>query len=270
MEDKIKNFFGFSRIPFSKNIPTSSIFISSQIKEVSARLMLAVQNEDVALLTGAVGCGKSTAIRFFVQNLDPSAFRVIYLPAYPFKIGELAKQILDQLHIQPPGHAAKAIRLLEQTIIQLSKDKGIKPVIIIDEAQDLPIPTLQSLKNFVNFDMDSTSRLMLLLCGQKELSSVLISASLEALLRRIRIICDMSSISLEDTVSYIKHQMKNCGVDKTVFSDDAVSSIFNFSKGIISDINCICFRLIILAVSEGKDIIESSMLDKIGFNKTKK
>lgn len=125
MEDKIKNFFGFSRIPFSKNIPTSSIFISSQIKEVSARLMLAVQNEDVALLTGAVGCGKSTAIRFFVQNLDPSAFRVIYLPAYPFKIGELAKQILDQLHIQPQDMPQKLLDFLNKPLFNSARIKEL-------------------------------------------------------------------------------------------------------------------------------------------------
>lgn len=264
IDSKIKDHFGLSRLPFSKNIGVSQIFRFKQIDEATARLSLGAQNEDIVLLTGPVGSGKSSALRLFAQSLDPSRFMLVYIPAYSYKIGEIAKLILTGLHVQPPSHASKALRLLDQTVMELSRDKGIKPVIVIDEAQELPLPTLQTLKNLVNFDMDSVSRLCLVLCGQKELAPILDSASLESLYRRIRIMYEMSGLSLEDTSKYIRHQMKICGVDKGIFSDECVSQIFMMSQGLMSQINAVCFRLIVMAVAEGKDIIEPAMLERVG------
>jgi type II secretory pathway predicted ATPase ExeA len=264
IESRIRDHFGLSRLPFSKNTGPTQIFRSRQIEEVSARLSLAAQNEDIALLTGPVGSGKSSALRLFAQSLDSTRFRLVYIPAYPYKIGEIAKLILSGLQVQPPAHGSKALRLLDQTVIELSRDKGIKPVIVIDEAQELPLLTLQTLKNLVNFDMDSASRLTLILCGQKELAPILDSVALESLYRRIKIICEMSALSLEDTSKYIRHQMKLCGVEKAIFTDECVAQIFSMSQGLMSQINVACFRLIVLAVSEGKDIIEPSMIERVG------
>ena len=264
IDSKIKDHFGLSRLPFSKNIGVSQIFRFKQIDEAQARLALGAQNEDIVLLTGPVGSGKSSALRLFAQSLDPSQFLLVYIPAYSYKIGEIAKLILAGLHVQPPSHASKALRLLDQTVNELSRDKGIKPVIVIDEAQELPLTTLQTLKNLVNFDMDSVSRLCLVLCGQKELAPILDSAPLESLYRRIRIMYEMSGLSLEDTSKYIRHQMKICGVDKGVFSDECVSQIFTSSQGLMSQINAVCFRLIVMAVAEGRDIIEPAMLERVG------
>jgi type II secretory pathway predicted ATPase ExeA len=264
IETRIKDHFGLSRLPFSKNVGTSQIFRFRQVDEAVARLALGAQNEDIVLLTGPVGSGKSSALRLFAQTLDPSNFLLVYIPAYAYKIAEVAKLILAGLHVQPPSHASKVLRLLEQTVLELSRDKGIKPVIVIDEAQELPLTTLQTLKNLVNFDMDSVSRLCLILCGQQELTSTLDSAPLESLYRRIRILYEMSGLSLEDTSRYVRHQMKICGVEKGVFSDECVAQIFSSSQGLMSQINAICFRLIVMAVAEGKDIIEPAMLEKVG------
>jgi type II secretory pathway predicted ATPase ExeA len=263
IETRIKDHFGLSRLPFSKNTGVSQLFRFRQIEEAAARLDLAARNEDVSLLTGPVGSGKSSALRLFAQTLDPSHFLLVYIPAYPYKIGEIAKLILTGLHVQAPSHASKALRLLDQTVMEQSHDKAIKPVIVIDEAQELPLLTLQTLKNLVNFDMDSVSRLSLILCGQKELVSILDSAPLESLYRRIRITYEMSGLSLEDTSKYVRHQLKVCGVEKGVFSDECVSQIFTISQGLMSQINALCFRLIVLAVSEGKDIIDPVMLEKV-------
>jgi type II secretory pathway predicted ATPase ExeA len=264
IETKIKDHFGLSRLPFSKNVGVSQIFRSRQIEEAAARLDLGANNEDIVLLTGPVGSGKSSALRLFAQSLDPSRFLLVYIPAYAYKIGEIAKLILSGLHVQPPAHAAKALRLLDQTVIELNRDKGVKPIIVIDEAQELPLLTLQTVKNLVNFEMDSVTRLCLMLCGQKELTTILDSAPLESLYRRIRIMYEMSGLSLEDTARYIRHQMKICGVEKGVFADECVSQIFTSTQGLMSQINAICFRLIVMAVSEGKDVIEPVMMERAG------
>ena len=72
--DNIKNFFGLSKMPFSKNIGVKELFQSSSFKEACVRLEITLENEDIALLTGDVGSGKSNALPFFTQNLDPQTY----------------------------------------------------------------------------------------------------------------------------------------------------------------------------------------------------
>jgi len=268
MIDKIKNFFGLSRIPFSKTIGVNELFISSQIREASARLELAVQTEDLTMVTGAVGCGKSTAIRYFIHQLDPNAFKVVYIPADNVKTGEIAKTALRQMQIQPPYQQTAALQKFKQTVLQFNREKNIKPVLVIDEVQELSVPALRMLKNMVNFQFDSENLLFILLCGQKEFTDTLNLRALESLKRRIRIQYDIGPLTLEETSQYITHQLKTCGLQKAVFSDDTKSQIYTISKGIISQINQLCFELIIAACAESRDIIEPSMIDRLSVNYT--
>lgn len=263
MIDKIKNFFGLSKIPFTKSIGVNELFLSNQVKEAAARLELALQTDDFTLITGAVGCGKSTIIRYFVDQLDPNAYKIIYIPADDMKTGEIVKMSLTQLQVQAPFHQFAALRKFRQTVLQLNKEKNIKPLLIIDEVQELSVPALRAIKNLTNYQMDSENFLFVLLCGQREFTDTLNLRVLESLKRRIRIKYDIDSLTLEETSKYISHQLKICGLEKNIFSDDTKSQIYNISKGSISQINQLCFELLIVAVSESKDIIEGSMLEKI-------
>ncbi len=265
--DNIKNFFGLSKMPFSKTIGVKELFQSSSFKEVCVRLEIALENEDIALLTGDVGSGKSNVLRFFTQNLDPQAYKTVYIPADNFEIGEIAKRALSGLNVEMPYQAASALRKLKQSIISLNRNKGIKPIMIIDEIQDLPATTLSSLKNIANYNMDSENLLFIILCGQKSIIKTLRLDSLESLSRRIRVRYSLKSLDLEETSRYITHQLKICGLEQNIFTDDTKAEIFNHSKGIISAINAVCFGLIIYAVAHSKNIIEPSMLEVVLQNK---
>jgi len=261
--DAVKNFFGLHKIPFSKLIGVKELYQGSSFKEAVARLQIGLENEDVTLLTGAVGSGKTNVLRCFTHSLDSNDYRSIYIAADTFKIGEIAKRALAALQVEVPYTASSALRKLQQTIITLNREKALKPLLIIDEIQALPTSTLISLKNLLNYNMDSEILLFLLLCGQNSIYEKLGYPQLEALNRRIRIRYTLRPLSLEDTSLYINHQMKICGVDKSVYSDDTKAAIFQHSKGILSEINAICFQLLIYAVANSKHIVEPSMLDVV-------
>jgi len=164
--ETVKNLFGLITMPFSKSIGVGQLFHSSSFQEASARLQMALENEEAALLTGAVGSGKSNVLRCFTHSLDPNAYAVIYIAADSFKIGEIAKRALASLKVEIPYTGSQAFRRLHQTIVKLNREKGLKPLLLIDEIQELPVATLVSLKNLLNYDMDSQIMLFLLLCGQ--------------------------------------------------------------------------------------------------------
>ncbi|MBU2515907.1 AAA family ATPase [bacterium] len=263
MKEKIQNHFGMSRLPFSKTISTSELFITSSIKSISERLSLAVGNEDFALISGTAGSGKSSAIRYFISQLDKTTYPHVYITAEKYKIGDIGKLILHGLNMEVPYNGYEALRKLHSVILKLNSDQNIKPVIVIDEAQELPISTLSSIKNITNFEIDSRSRIAFIFVGQSQLINKLNMNELSSLKRRIRIRFKFNNLSVEDTMRFIEHQLKMAGVTKAIFTEDAKNEIFRLSNGIICNINNICYDLIVNAVEKSLDIIEPSLLNTI-------
>jgi general secretion pathway protein A len=263
MIKKLKNFFGLKKIPFSKSIASSELYQSQSLSCISSRLEFALENEDFYLITGAAGSGKSTALRFSLSQVDPLCFPYVYLTAENYKIGDIAKLFLSGLNIEPPFNAYKALNILKKSVGKMFTEKNQKPILIIDEAQELPLTTLVSIKNMANFNMDSSSMMLIILCGQYELLNKIKGASLESLKRRIRIHYTIEPLSIEECSKYIRHQMKLAGIDRKIFPDEIIAEIYRISKGNICNINNICFELLIQAAFNSKEIIEISLLDKI-------
>ena len=261
--ETVKNFFGLTKMPFSKSIGVNELFPSSSFHEASVRLQIGIENEEVALLTGPTGSGKSSILRSFTHSLDPNAHSIIYIAADCFKIGEIAKRALAALQVEVPYTSSQALRTLQHTVLTLNREKAIKPVLIIDEIQELPLPTLVSLKNMLNYVMDNEILLFLLLCGHPCIGHTLSYPCLEALNRRIRVRYSLRPLSLEETSAYIVHHMKLAGVEQPLFTDDTKAAIFQHSKGILSSINTVCFQALIYCAASSKDIIEPSVLEVV-------
>lgn len=262
MHEKLLNHFGLSRVPFVKEIAVNDLYVSQEIKEVCTRLEFALETDSLALITGSSGTGKTTALRYFIHKLDPNVFRIVTITVDTFKIGEIAKLALEGMNIEVPYTASVALRKFRKTIYSFHADDNVKPVIVIDEAQELPSGTLASLKYLLHYDMDSVNRLLIILCSSSEIYDNLKLESLKSLARRIRIRFDVKPLSLEETLRYIKHHLSWAGLKNPVFPEEVLSQIFALSKGVISEINRVCLNLMLLAVQESKDIIELSMIEK--------
>lgn len=263
MKSKLKNFFGLKTVPFSKSIAASELYKSASLADITSRLEFALDNEDFYLITGAAGSGKSTSLRYALSQTDPQMFPYVYLTAENYKIGDIAKLFLAGLNIDPPFHGYKALNVVKTVVNKMHTEKNQKPVLIIDEAQELPISTLTSIKNLANFNLDSASRLLIILCGQYELLNKIKAAALESLRRRIRIHYSIEALSVEECSKYISYQMKLAGVEHKIFPDEIIAEIYRISQGIICNVNNICFELLIQAALNSKEIIEKSLLDKI-------
>jgi len=263
MNDKVTIFHGLTRMPFSKRIGTTQLFAGASHSELLARLEVGLATDDLALVTGSSGCGKSSALRRFVDSLDAVTYPWVYLNAERYRIGELSKQLLRDFKITPPFHGFAALSRLKQEIETRHREKNAKPVIIIDEAQELPPETLLSLKNITNYEMDSQPKVFIVLCGQIELSAMLGMGRFESLARRIRIRYRVEHLTLEETSRYITHQLDICGSKKPIFAEEAIARIFSVTQGNISFVNNICFAALILSASESQPIIGPATIEKV-------
>jgi type II secretory pathway predicted ATPase ExeA len=263
MKEKILNHFGLRRIPFSKSISTKELFLTPSLKHLTERLTLAIDTEDFALISGTAGSGKSSAIRYFISELDSSAYPHVYITAENYKIGNIAKLILDGFKTEAPYNGYAALHKVKKAIMKMSSEKNVKPVIIIDEAQELPVTTLASIKNIANFQMDSKSRMTVILVGQNQLINKINMSELASLKRRIRIRYKFCPLTVENTVRYIVHQMEKAGATRSIFTEDTKNEVYRISNGIICNINNICYDLILAAVENSVDIIEPSLLETV-------
>lgn len=253
MKTTILNHYGFSRLPFGKDISSDNLFRSKSLEEAMAMLQLGVAEEDILLLTGPIGCGKSVVLRASSDSFDTNRYHLIYLRGYSMSAGELYKMILRGLKIEPPHSISKAKPLFYSTITEMSK----KPIVIIDDAQDVSPEALLSIKAMVNFNQDSQNRISFILAGQPELRNILGFSHFHSLRGRIRLAVHLSGMDIEETCRYIDHSLNIVHCKEKLFSDSAKMEIFKRTGGIARHINLLCYQAIVSAVIENRKIIDT-------------
>ena len=253
MKKTILNHFGFSRLPFGKDISSDDLFRSKSFEDALAMVQLGVMEEDILLLSGPIGCGKSVVLRASSDSLDSNRYHLIYVRGHSMSTGELYKTILRGLKIDPPHSSAKAKPLFYSTIDGMTK----KPVVIIDDAQDISPDALLSIKAMVNFNHDSQNRVTFILAGQPELRNILGFSQFLSLRGRIRLAVNLSGMTLEETCQYIDHSLDIVHCKEKLFSDAAKMEIFKRTGGIARRINLLCYQAIVAGVIENRKVIDT-------------
>lgn len=179
-------YFSFRREPFLRELAPMEVFVSRGHQELLARLRHAIDTSSLAVITGHVGSGKSTAIRSVINSLENSRYRYIYLASSELSPTEFYKSLLHYVHIQPARGIYENKRLVTHAMLEMHQ-KGIKPIVFIDEAQELTISMLSELKFVLNYQADAFSPLMVILCGQLRLVETLRLQILECIRQRINV-----------------------------------------------------------------------------------
>lgn len=256
MRQVILNHYGFSWLPFGKDIAQEHIFQTEELSRSTAMLELGIESEDVMLLSGPIGCGKSLIIRHGLANLDANRYLPIYLRGDIRSEGELVKTLLREMKIDPPHSLSKA----KPAFFKAVQESARKPVVVLDDAQDIAEPALLSLKTLTNFDSDSQNRITFILTGQPELRTLLGYTHFDSLRTRIRLSHHIAPMGLQETTAYIDHCLYAVQRKEQLFSDAAKMELFKRSNGIARQINRICYKAIVAGAIEKKMLIDSSDL----------
>jgi MSHA biogenesis protein MshM len=251
---RVLDFYGFQAMPFAKSIPNSEIFLSSGLLDAQSMLEMGVATEDILMVSGPIGCGKSVALRYFMNSLDSNSYLPVYMTGNINSPSEFYKRVLQALLIDPPFSPIKAKAVYFKSISDMSK----KPVVVVDDAQDMRDSALLSVKDMVNFESDSKSRITFILSGQPELKRMISYSIFAAIRQRIKLDIVFKGLTLEETCAYIDHSIGICGRPSSVFSDNAKSEIFKRAGGVARRINRLCFKALILGAINKKEIIDSA------------
>jgi len=256
-------FFNFTNTPFQRDIPPNSLYITPQAKALQDRLAHGVKNRYFLLVTGDSGSGKTTAIRHFMAGLDASRTVALYVSESSLTPRNFYYDVLNQLGLTPRFYRGDAKRQLVKEIQALSDDRKL-PVIIIDEAHLCDMEMLTEIRFLLNFDMDSRSPMSLILVGQSEIRDILKKQVCEAIAQRIDLRCHIPVLDRSQTADYIAaHLVYAAGSDTNVFTDAAITAIYDYSDGLPRKINRLASLCLMHAAQTGKRFVDDHMVQLI-------
>jgi type II secretory pathway predicted ATPase ExeA len=252
----VKDFFGFTSAPFTKDVGPKDLFRYSQMDQLFARLQATAEDGSALLVTGRAGTGKTTSVRGFLGTL-PARYRVIYLGQFQRGSALFCKLGLE-LGIRANMFGAKRMVSLTQRLKEES-GSGRQLVLVIDEAHLLERNTLEDIRLLTNQDMDKRSPMSLIMLGQHWLRDMLRKQGHEALYQRLRLRYALEGLTESETKAYLEHHLKLAG-GKLAFSDEAISQIFVASEGILREINNIAYESLLHAASLGKHQVNEEIV----------
>jgi type II secretory pathway predicted ATPase ExeA len=258
-----KDYFGFREKPFSKTPDPRFLFLSRGHEEALARMEFVVEEREIAVLTGDIGCGKTTLSRALMDRLgDKFRFCYIVNPRLnPLEFLRTTARLLDVDQL-----AADKDGLLEQiyTAVYESCQRGICPVIVIDEAQVIDSDEVfDEIRLLTNFQLDDQNLLAVLIMGQPELRSMLVSSRFEPLRQRIALNYHLHPLSLEETMEYLDFRLEAAGGTAGLFSPDAVQRIFELTGGVPRRINSMATNALLVAYGSDAALIDSTIINEI-------
>ncbi|MBC7899106.1 MAG: AAA family ATPase [Saprospiraceae bacterium] len=262
-----KEYFGLTDFPFSLTPDPRFIVFTPSYNELLASLYYGVEMaKGLIVLTGEVGTGKTTALRWMLRRLDSSV-----LAAYIFNprlsIEEFYHNFTQTLGITDWSNKSQLLtqmgRFLEDRHL-----RGLRTVLIIDEAHELSDEVLEEIRLLLNFESDTAKHLQIILTGQPELRERLGQQNLRQLKQRVALRCKMPALpDVAEVERYITQRLLIAGASEAnIFSSSAIDLIFQCSEGIPRQVNNICDNAMIAAYAADAETIDRSIIEEVANN----
>ena len=257
------SFYGLREAPFAPTPDPKFLFQSARHREALAQLIYGVrERKGFIVLTGEIGTGKTTLLRTMLERMNADT-PVAYVHNSALNIEGLLEYVLQDWGVKSTAnsHAQRLFELNEFLIDQ--HRKGGTPVLVIDEAQNLSVETLEAVRMLSNFETTNQKLMQILLVGQPELRVKLDLPELRQLKQRIGLRCHIGPLSPEETRLYIRHRLRIAGAsDAGIFTDAAIQRITEYSQGTPRVINIVCDHCLLSGFADSKRRIDTGVVDE--------
>ncbi|MBE0492944.1 MAG: AAA family ATPase [Thiomicrospira sp.] len=260
-------FFDLSDLPF-RSTPDLDYFYKDADREevVSAILYSLDRGDGIIKVVGEVGSGKTTILRRLSQKLSVD-YQIVYINSPNLLPHDILFFICHEFGINVHENEQKffLISKLRDFFIQ-QHALGRQPLILIDEAQAMPIETLEEVRLLLNLETEQHKLVQIVLFGQPELDTVLSRPEIRQFQSRISHAIYLPAFGVSDVKSYLNFRMRKAGYQgQDLFSVKVAKLISKLSKGLPRDIHVLADRALLAAYSEGTKFIKPSHISKTGF-----
>ena len=265
-----ETYYGFSEKPFSLTPDPKYLYRSQSHGNAFDLLQYAIRRrEGFVVVTGDIGTGKTTLCRALLEQIDRTTFTALVLN--PFLTEEdLLRRILQDFGVisRDEIKAGRMANVTKQELIETLYDFLLSliplkasAVLIIDEAQNLPLPVLEQIRILSNLETDKDKLLQIILVGQLNLQTLLRSPEMRQLDQRVSIRYELKPLDGETVAAYVAHRLTIAGGGAAVsFTAKALQQVHRWSGGIPRLINLICDRALLAAFSVRANRITPEMV----------
>lgn len=240
-------FYGFHSAPFHITPDPSILFPTTTYRSAEGAIEYGIKaGKGFIVVSGQVGVGKTTVLRACLDRLDSSKTKIIYLFNPALTTAELYGTILDEFDpaLRVFMNAGDVLRTLLRKLLE-AHQAGIQVVLAVDEAQNMPEQTLESLRILSNLETTKTKLLQIILVGQPELDALLEKHSLRQLAQRVAVRARLKRLSFRQGCRYIQHRTQSAGQRRSLFTRPAQWYIAIAARGIPRAINICCDNALI-------------------------
>ena len=246
--------FGLREAPFGITPDTSFFFTSPHSQEALNTLLVAAKSgEGFIKITGEVGTGKTLLCRKFITTLGDD-FVTAYIPNPYLEPRTLMLALADELEV-PQERDVDQHQLLKSITLQLMSlaQQGKQVLLCLDEAQAIPLESLEALRLLTNLETEKRKLLQIVLFGQPELNQHLEATSIRQLAQRITFHYHLGPLSRDDMEYYLAHRLRVAGYSGSrLFTSGAIAQLYRASGGIPRLVNIIANKSMMLCFGEGR------------------
>jgi general secretion pathway protein A len=254
-----ETFYGLHDKPFRKTPDPRYLFLNETYEEALERLAFAVEEVELSLLTGEVGCGKTLLTRALIDRLgDRYEVGMILNPRLAPR--QFLRTVARELGVaEPRFHSSDLLDQIHARLLELD-EKERPALLVVDEAHLIPgKPTFEEIRLLTNFQLDDRNLIAIVLVGQPELRERLKHRAYRALTQRIGAEFHLTPLSADDAVAYVRHRLKVAGATRAVLSESAIRRLHAASRGIPRVLNHLATQALLEGMARGAAVVDEDM-----------
>ena len=255
--------FGFRELPFTIT-PDTSFFLAqaSHHEALNTLLVAARSGEGFIKVIGEVGTGKTLLCRKFLASLAAADFLTAYILNPYLEPLTLLRAIADELHVnvEPRADQHQLLKALTHFLAE-SYAGGRRVILCLDEAQAMPLETLESLRLLTNLETERRKLLQVVLFGQPELDARLATPSIRQLRQRISFACQLRPLDVTEVDYYLAHRLTVAGYrGPRLFAPGAVRMLHRRAQGVPRLVNILAHKALMAAFGAGLHQVDTWLI----------
>lgn len=258
-----EKYYGFRERPFQLT-PSQGLFYASKLhKRALAYLQYGLsQGEGFIVITGDVGTGKTTIANQLLNQLNQDEIIAKQIVTSKLEPDDLIRMIASSFNLVVSEHNKASYLEAIYSYLKRLNAQHRRALLLVDEAQNLPLASIEELRMLSNFQINGQPLLQSFLLGQNELNAVIQAPNMEQFRQRIIASSNLTAFQQEDTEAYIQYRLVQAGGKKDMLDAGCYKLIQGYSRGIPRKINAIMDRILLFGYLEECPVItEENVLE---------
>ena len=258
-------FYSLKKQPFHITPDREFLYLSPSHKEALAAIIYGIEErKGFVAIIGAIGVGKTTILRSYLEGAEKKHLKIIYIFSSRLGFEGLLKTIFQELGLRvDTTDVMEMVNKLYEVLLEEYK-QGNTVVLIVDEAQNMPIETLEDLRMISNFETSTDKLIQIVLAGQPEFEDHLNLDRLRQLKQRLAIRATIRPLTREESLDYVKFRLRKAGSEVgPVFTPSALKEIIKKAKGVPRVLNILCDNALIAGLGYNKRPITKKVAKEV-------